>query len=40
MIPLTTMVAMINFNDADTNALEGLVHLVLFLAFGALLFLT
>jgi len=39
MILLTMMVAMINFNDGETNALEGLVHLVLFLAFGALLFL-
>jgi len=39
MILLTMMVAMINFNDGETNALEGLVHLVLFLAFVALVFL-
>jgi Ca2+:H+ antiporter len=39
MILLTMMVAMINFNDGETNALEGLVHLVMFLAFVALLFL-
>jgi Ca2+:H+ antiporter len=40
MILLTMMVAMINFNDGETNALEGLVHLVMFLAFAALLFLS
>jgi Ca2+:H+ antiporter len=39
MILLTMLVAMINFNDGETNALEGLVHFVLFLAFGVLLFL-
>ncbi|HEY0720293.1 MAG TPA: calcium:proton antiporter [Gammaproteobacteria bacterium] len=39
MILLTMMVAMINFNDGETNALEGLVHLVLFAAFVTLLFL-
>lgn len=39
MILLTMLVAMINFNDGETNALEGLVHFVLFLAFAVLLFL-
>lgn len=39
MVLLTMLVAMINFNDGETNALEGMVHLVLFLAFIALLFL-
>lgn len=39
MILLTMLVAMMNFNDGETNALEGLVHFVLFLAFVTLLFL-
>lgn len=39
MILLTMLIAMINFNDGETNSLEGLVHFVLFLAFAALLFL-
>lgn len=39
MILLTMLVAMINFNDGETNALEGLVHFVLFLAFVVMVFL-
>lgn len=39
MILLTMMVAMMNFNDGETNALEGMVHFVLFLGFAVLLFL-
>ncbi len=39
MILLTMLIAMINFNDGETNSLEGLVHFVLFLTFAALLFL-
>lgn len=39
MILITMLVAMINFNDGQTNALEGMVHFVLFLAFAVLLFL-
>jgi len=39
MILLTMLVTMINLNNGETNALEGMVHFVLFLAFGVLLFL-
>jgi Ca2+:H+ antiporter len=39
MILLTMLVAMINFNNGETNALEGMVHFVLFVAFAVLLFL-
>ncbi|MFZ5659300.1 MAG: calcium:proton antiporter [Pseudomonadota bacterium] len=39
MILTTMLVAMINFNDGETNSLEGLVHFVLFLAFAVLIFL-
>jgi Ca2+:H+ antiporter len=39
MVLLTMLVAMINFNNGETNAIEGMVHMVLFLAFGVLLFL-
>jgi Ca2+:H+ antiporter len=39
MILLTMLVAMINLNNGETNALEGMVHFVLFLAFAVLLFL-
>lgn len=39
MILLTMLTAMISFNDGETNALEGMVHVVLFLTFIMLIFL-
>jgi Ca2+:H+ antiporter len=39
IILLTMLAAMINFNDGETNSLEGTVHLVLFLTLAMLIFL-
>lgn len=39
MILLTLLTTMINLADGETNSLEGMVHLVLFLTFGVLIFL-
>ncbi|MEO5573946.1 MAG: calcium:proton antiporter [Gammaproteobacteria bacterium] len=38
MILLTMLVAMVNLNNGETNALEGMVHLVLFFTFVMLIF--
>lgn len=40
MILLTMLVTMINLNNGETNALEGMVHLVLFFTFVILIFVT
>ncbi len=33
MIALTLLVSMINFNDGETNVLEGFIHFILFIVF-------
>jgi Ca2+:H+ antiporter len=38
MILLTMLVSIVNLNNGETNALEGMVHLVLFLTFVMLIF--
>ncbi|MEO5573035.1 MAG: calcium:proton antiporter [Gammaproteobacteria bacterium] len=38
MILLTMLVAMVNLNNGETNALEGMVHAVLFFTFVMLIF--
>jgi len=38
MIALTLLVSMVNFNDGETNALEGFLHVILFVMFSFLLF--
>ena len=38
LIALTLLVSMVNFNDGETNALEGFLHVVLFIVFVFLLF--
>ena len=38
MISLTLLVSMVNFNDGETNVLEGFLHFILFIVFGFLLF--
>jgi len=38
MISLTLLVSMVNFNDGETNILEGFLHVVLFVVFAFLLF--
>jgi Ca2+:H+ antiporter len=38
MIGLTLIACVIHFNDGETNALEGFVHLILFVMFCFLLF--
>lgn len=38
MIALTLLVSMVNFNDGETNVLEGFLHIVLFVMFAFLLF--
>jgi Ca2+:H+ antiporter len=38
MILLTMLVSMVNLNNGETNALEGMVHLVLFFTFIMLIF--
>jgi len=39
MIGLTLLVAIVNLSNGETNALEGMVHFVLFCTFGVLVFL-
>ncbi len=38
MIALTLLVSMVNFNDGETNMLEGFLHVILFVVFVFLLF--
>jgi len=38
MIALTLLVSMVNFNDGETNVLEGFLHFILFIVFVFLLF--
>jgi len=38
MIALTLLVSMVNFNDGETNMLEGFLHFILFIVFVFLLF--
>jgi Ca2+:H+ antiporter len=38
MISLTLLVSMVNFNDGETNMLEGFLHFILFVVFVFLLF--
>ncbi len=38
MLSLTLLVSIVNFNDGETNALEGFLHLILFIVFAFLLF--
>ena len=38
MIALTLLVSMVNFNDGETNMLEGFLHFILFVVFVFLLF--
>jgi len=38
LLALTLMVSIVNFNDGETNVLEGFLHFILFIAFAFLLF--
>jgi len=38
MISLTLLVSIVNFNDGETNMLEGFLHFILFVVFAFLLF--
>jgi len=38
MIGLTLLVSIVNFNDGETNVLEGFLHFILFIVFAFLLF--
>ena len=38
LIALTLLVSMVNFNDGETNMLEGFLHVILFVVFVFLLF--
>jgi len=38
MLSLTLLVGMVNFNDGETNVLEGFLHFILFIVFCFLLF--
>ena len=38
MIALTLLVSMVNFNDGETNVLEGFLHFILFVVFAFLVF--
>ena len=38
MIGLTLLVSIVNFNDGETNALEGFLHVILFIVFAFLIF--
>jgi Ca2+:H+ antiporter len=38
MIALTLLVSMVNFNDGETNMLEGFLHFILFVVFAFLVF--
>ena len=39
MFLLTLLVSIVNFNDGETNVLEGFLHFILFVVFAVLLFL-
>ena len=38
MLGLTLLVSIVNFNDGETNVLEGFLHVILFIVFAFLLF--
>ena len=38
MLALTLLVSIVNFNDGETNVLEGFLHVILFVVFAFLLF--
>jgi Ca2+:H+ antiporter len=38
MLGLTLLVSIVNFNDGETNVLEGFLHFILFVVFAFLLF--
>lgn len=38
MLALTLLVSIVNFNDGETNILEGFLHVILFVVFAYLLF--
>ncbi len=38
MLGLTLLVSMVNFNDGETNVLEGILHVILFVVFAFLVF--
>ncbi len=38
MLGLTLLLSIVNFNDGETNALEGFLHMILFIVFAFLLF--
>ncbi|MEA3417786.1 MAG: calcium:proton antiporter [Campylobacterota bacterium] len=38
MLVLTLLVSIVNFNDGETNVLEGFLHVILFVVFAFLLF--
>jgi Ca2+:H+ antiporter len=38
MLGLTFLVSIVNFNDGETNVLEGFLHVILFVVFAFLLF--
>ncbi|NEW61489.1 calcium:proton antiporter [Sulfurovum sp. bin170] len=38
MLGLTLLVSMVNFNDGETNMLEGFLHFILFIVFAFVLF--
>jgi len=38
MLGLTLLVSIVNFNDGETNVLEGFLHMILFVVFSFLLF--
>lgn len=38
VLGLTVLVSMVNFNDGETNVLEGFLHVILFIVFAFLLF--
>jgi Ca2+:H+ antiporter len=38
MLGLTLLVSIVNFNDGETNVLEGFLHVILFVVFAFLLF--
>ncbi len=39
MLGLTLLVSIVNFNDGETNVLEGFLHVILFVVFSFLIFL-
>lgn len=39
LLALTLLVSIVNFNDGETNVLEGFLHLILFVVFAFVLFL-